>query len=119
MEEYKRFTVSVPKDLYNKFEVFRNKLGISRSDSIRKAMYTLMTSEETITAASGNVVGCIPIIMLHEHFTEKHEKEDSIEHTHEIDHDDKQHDHEYDSRTVYASVQQTDEILKKDIQHHF
>ena len=42
MEEYKRFTVSLPKDLYDKFEAFRNNIGISRSDSIRKAMYSLM-----------------------------------------------------------------------------
>ena len=119
MEEYKRFTVSLPKDLYDKFEAFRNNIGISRSDSIRKAMYTLMASEENITKTSGNVVGCIPIIMLHEHFTDKHEKEDSSEHSHEINHDDKHHDHEYDSRPIYASVQQTDEILKNDIQHHF
>jgi len=119
MEEYKRFTVSLPKDLYDKFEVYRNNLGISRSDSIRKAMYSLMASEESIPNASGNVVGCIPIIMLHEHFTDKHDKEGSIEQSHEINHDDKQHDHGYDSRPIYASVQQTDEILKNDIQHHF
>ena len=119
MEEYKRFTVSLPKDLYDKFEAFRNNIGITRSDSVRKAMYSLMTSEENIPKASGNVVGCIPIIMLHEHFTDKHEKEDSTGHSYEINHDDNHHDHEYDSKPVYASVQQTDEILKNDIQHHF
>jgi len=63
--------------------------------------------------------GCIPIIMLHEHFTDKHEKEDSTEHSHKGNNADKHHDHEYDSRPIYASVQQTDEILKNDIQHHF
>jgi len=119
MEEYKRFTVSLPKDLYDKFEAFRNNIGISRSDSIRKAMYSLMASEETIQKSSGNVVGCIPIIMLHEHFTGKYEQEDSTEHSHKVNHEAKHHDHEYDSRPIYASVQQTDEILKNDIQHHF
>jgi CopG family nickel-responsive transcriptional regulator len=119
MEEYKRFTVSLPKDLYDKFEAFRNKIGISRSDSIRKAMHSLMASEESIPDTSVNVVGCIPIIMLHEHFIGKSEKEDSHEHSHGIDHDHDYHDHKYDSRPVYASVQQTDEILKTDIQHHF
>jgi hypothetical protein len=78
-----------------------------------------MASEENIRKASGNVVGCIPIIILHEHFTDKHEKEDSKDHSHETNHNNKQHDHEYDSKPVYASVQQTDEILKNDIQHHF
>ncbi|MBA7591128.1 Nickel-responsive regulator [subsurface metagenome] len=110
MEEYKRFTVSLPKDLYDKFEAFRNKIGISRSDSIRK---------EGIPVASVNVVGCIPIIVLHEHFIGKSEKEDSHEHSHGVNHDHDYHDHKYDSRPVYASVQQTDEILKNDIQHHF
>jgi len=119
MEEYKRFTVSLPKDLYDKFEAFRNNIGISRSDSIRKAMYSLMTKEENIPFASGNVVGCIPIIIMHEHFSGKQEKEVSYEHSHDINHDDAYHDHEYESRPVYASVQQTDEILKNDIQHHF
>ncbi|MFX1448309.1 MAG: CopG family ribbon-helix-helix protein [Promethearchaeota archaeon] len=119
MEEYKRFTVSLPKDLYDKFEAFRNKLGISRSDSIRKAMHALMISEENLTIASGNVVGCIPIIMMHEHFTEGHQKDPSHEHSREINHDDGYHDHKYTSGPVYASVQQTDEIRKNDIQHHF
>ncbi len=80
MEEYKRFTVSLPKVLYDKFEAFRNKMGITRSDSIRKAMHSLMVSVENLPFASGNVVGCIPIIMSHEHFIGKQEKETSHEH---------------------------------------
>ena len=119
MEEYKRFTVSLPKDLYEKFEAFREKLGISRSDSIRKAMHSLMVSEENIRVTTGNVVGCIPIIMLHEHFPGKHRNELSHEHSHEVNHDDDHHDHEYESGPIYANVQQTDEIRKNDIQHHF
>ena len=119
MEEYKRFTVSLPKDLYDKFEAFRNKLGISRSDSIRKAMHSLMISEENINVTSGDVVGCIPIIMLHEHFTGKDDKEIPHEHSHLVNHDNGYHDHKYASGPIYASVQQTDEILKNDIQHHF
>ena len=113
MEEYKRFTVSLPKDLYDKFEMFREKLGISRSDGIRKAMQSLMISEENIPLSSGNVVGCIPIIMIHEHFhpqTENHVQ---------VDHDHVHHDHDYDSKPMYATIQQSDEIYKNDIQHHF
>ncbi|MBY9004688.1 MAG: CopG family ribbon-helix-helix protein [Candidatus Lokiarchaeota archaeon] len=115
MEEYKRFTVSLPKDLYEKFESFREKLGISRSDGIRKAMQSLMISEENIPKTSGNVVGCISIIMGHEHF-----QPSSEEHHHpgEKNHD-QEHDHQYGSQPIYASVHQTDEILKNDIQHHF
>ena len=119
MEEYKRFTVSLPKDLYDKFEAFRNRIGISRSDSIRKAMYSLMVSEENIPFASGNVVGYIPIIIMHEHFAGKQQKEVSYDHLRNINHDDGHHTHEYDSGPIYASVQQTDEIRKNDIQHHF
>ncbi|MFX0006034.1 MAG: CopG family ribbon-helix-helix protein [Promethearchaeota archaeon] len=112
MEEYKRFTVSLPQNLYNKFEEFRNKLGISRSDAIRKAMYLFMVQEENISVVSENVVGCIALIMTHEHV------ELNTPHSHEKIHD-AEHNHDYSSRSIYANVQQTDEILKNDIQHHF
>ncbi|MFX0002588.1 MAG: CopG family ribbon-helix-helix protein [Candidatus Hodarchaeota archaeon] len=112
MEEYKRFTISLPQDLYNKFEEFRNKLGISRSDAIRKSMYLFMIQEENISVVSENVVGCISIMMTHEHVELNHQ------HHHENTHD-PDHDHDYSSRSIYANVQQADEILKNDIQHHF
>lgn len=112
MEEYKRFTISLPPDLYEKFEEFRNKIGLSRSDAIRKSMHLLMTQEETLSVGSENIVGCITLMMTHEHFdsTEEHSHEHLLG---------SNHDHEYNSRTTYANVQQTDEILKIDIQHHF
>jgi CopG family nickel-responsive transcriptional regulator len=113
MEEYKRFTVSLPKKLYEQFEEFRNKLGISRSDAIRKAMHMLMISEENVSISSGNVVGCITTIMEHQH-PEIEQRDPSHGQSHSSD-----HDHEYGSRSMYANVQQTDEILKNDIQHHF
>ncbi|MFX1315486.1 MAG: CopG family ribbon-helix-helix protein [Promethearchaeota archaeon] len=116
MEEYKRFTISLPQILYDKFEEFRERLGISRSDAIRKAMHTFMISEENIPVTSGNVVGCITLIITHEHFDVKHEHPNN--HTNEIDHE-HYHNHEYSSTSIYANVQQTDEILKTDIQHHF
>jgi len=112
MEEYKRFTISLPQELYDKFEEFRNKLGISRSDAIRKAMYLFMIQEENISVVSENVIGCIAIIMSHEHIDLNHQ------HSHEELHD-FEHNHDYSSRSIYANVQQTDEILKNDIQHHF
>ncbi|MFX0031400.1 MAG: CopG family ribbon-helix-helix protein [Candidatus Hodarchaeota archaeon] len=125
MEEYKRFTISLPKDLYEEFERFRENINISRSDAIRKAMKALMVSEENLPVLSGNVVGCISIIMTHKHFEQKDapisttKKSDFINHVHEIDHDDSHHTHDFVSRPVYSSIQQTDEILKTDIQHHF
>jgi CopG family nickel-responsive transcriptional regulator len=113
MEEYKRFTISLPQDLYDKFEEFRNKLGISRSDAIRKAMHLFMIQDENISVVSENVVGCIAIIMSHEHV--------EVNHEHVLEHakKDSDHNHEYSSRSIYANIQQTDEILKNDIQHHF
>ena len=112
MEEYKRFTISLPQDLYDKFEEFRNKIGISRSDAIRKAMHHFMIQDENISVVSESVVGCIAIMMAHEHVDIDHQ------HSHEELHD-SEHNHEYSSRSLYANVQQTDEILKNDIQHHF
>lgn len=112
MEEYKRFTISLQQDLYNKFEDFRNRIGISRSDAIRKAMNLFMTQDRNISVSSKRVVGCITLLMTHQHF--------ELTETHSHDHAQGfKHDHEYSSRTTYANVQQTDEILKIDIQHHF
>ncbi|TFG00669.1 MAG: CopG family ribbon-helix-helix protein [Promethearchaeota archaeon] len=115
-EEYKRFTISLPKSLYNEFEKFRKRLDISRSDAVRKAMYKYLSIEENINKTPGDVVGCITMIMSHEHFEETHE------HTPEKGHDSKtpkKHNHDFSSRAIYANVHQTDLILSNDIQHHF
>lgn len=115
-EEYKRFTISLPKSLYNEFEKFRKKLDISRSDAVRKAMYKYLAIEENIDKVQGDVVGCITMIMSHEHFGETHHE------TQEEDHDteaSEKHDHDFSSRAIYANVHQTDLILSNDIQHHF
>lgn len=133
-KEYRRFTVSLPEKLYEDFDLFRKKKDMSRSDCIRKAMKAYMVNEESIDSLSGDVVGCITVIMAHEHFdpTHKHPHEhydeNSLEYTHEQEsehpheHDfiqGNQHDHDYSSRPIYANVQQTDLILKNDIQHHY
>jgi metal-responsive CopG/Arc/MetJ family transcriptional regulator len=121
-EEYKRFTVSLPPDLYKKFEIFRNKLGISRSDGIRKSMHSFMIQDENILKSSGDVAGCLTLIMVHEHIKqvdkimEEHDHDHNHDHNHEHDHE---HDHEFTSQPIYANVQQTDTLLAKDIQHHF
>ncbi len=120
MEEYKRFTISLPADLYEEFETFRKKLGMSRSDCIRKAMHSFMVNEENIPKSTVPVSGCITLIRSHEHIksAEKSTELDPHEHPHEHD-DDHLHDHDYKSRSIYANVQQTDELLSMDIQHHF
>ena len=115
-EDYKRFTVSLPQDLYEEFEKYRKKLKISRSDAIRKAMYSYMSSQENLSKISDNVVGYISLIMSHEHFTEEHTHYDEDEqHNGEL----LDHEHDYGSRPIYAKVHQTDLILNNDIQHHF
>ena len=121
-EEYKRFTVSLPQKLYEDFESFREKRKWARSDSIRKAMKSFLISEENIPDSSGNVVGCITIIISHEHFKKIDEfnnipsLESNNKHNHDHDH---QHAHEYISQPIYANIQQTDSLLSKDIQHHY
>ncbi|MHA1272015.1 MAG: CopG family ribbon-helix-helix protein [Promethearchaeota archaeon] len=139
-EQLKRFTVSVENDIYEKFEKFRKQLGknVSRSQAIRKAMQALMTQEEYIENIEGDVVGCITLIMTHEHFKpfthfkhqHSHDSEDDhhlesdseeilekhYEHAHDLEHI---HEHDFSSKPIYASVHQTDLILSNDIQHHF
>lgn len=121
-EDYKRFTVSLPQKLYEAFESLRKKKKWARSESIRKAMKSFMISEENIVESSGNVAGCITMIMAHEHIKEVDEIRDdlasdlNIKHNHDHDH---QHAHEYISKPIYANIQQTDSLLSKDIQHHY
>lgn len=114
MEEYERFTVSLPQKLYKEFESFRNKLDISRSDCIRKAMQAYMVSDEHISISSDNIVGCITMVMVHQHFDPTHQHPHDLDHQHE-----NHHDHEFSSKSIYANIQQTDLILNTDIQHHF
>jgi len=119
-EDYRRFTVSLPQDLYDKFEILKEKLNISRSDCIRKAMNAFMISEENISESEGEVVGCITIIMAHEHLKHdnNHENKKNQEHLHdhEIEHF---HIHDFSSKPFYASAQQTDSLVAKEIQHHY
>lgn len=121
-EEYKRFTVSLPQDLYDKFEEFRQRLDMSRSDCIRKAMTEYMLSNENIPESSSEVIGCITMIMGHEHLDFKeleHAHPHEEDHHHHDDEDDHYHDHDYSSHPKYANVQQADLLISNDIQHHY
>ncbi len=95
---YERFTISLPKDLYDDFEHFRESLGMSRSDAICKAMQAYMVREATKTDLGGDIVGCITYILKHEHFENVSEGE---------------------SGPKYASIIQSDFIKSNDIQHDF
>lgn len=127
-EDYKRFTISLPKSLFKEFETFRKSIELSRSESIRKAMKTFMLSEEKILKFSENVVGCIAMIITHEHFNVNHEHlyEHSILETSSLTEqegnempDEHHHDHHYTTGSIYADVIQTDLIKNNDIQHHY
>jgi len=97
-EVYERFTISLPKDLYDDFEHFRESLGMSRSNAIRKAMQSYMVDKVAETDLGGDIVGCITYILKHEHFDKISENE---------------------TGPKYASIVQSDFIKSNDIQHLF
>jgi metal-responsive CopG/Arc/MetJ family transcriptional regulator len=128
-DEYKRFTVSLPSELYENFEEFRKGLEISRSDGVRKAMKAYMVEEQEVKG-TGEVVGCITMVLTHKHSqrshghfhekegSEEHDHDHSLEHEHDHDHD-SPHEHDFKSKPFYADKQQADLILSNDIQHHY
>jgi len=135
-EEYKRFTVSLPQELYDKIEMYRTELEISRSDAIRRAMNQFLKErdlEEGSLSNSTEIVGCITMVMIHEHikvddtsfkhdpdidYDHNHDLDNDQEHNHDHDHDHK-HVHQYTSKPLYASVQHADLLKANDYQHHF
>lgn len=89
-------------------------------------MNAYLIQEESLLHSGADVVGCITMVTSHEHFELTHE------HVHEHDHAhgpakesgvknelDNTHSHNYQSKPIYANVQQTDLILINDIQHHY
>ena len=135
-EEYKRFTVSLPQELYDKIEMYRTELEISRSDAIRRAMNQFLKErdlEEGSLSNSTVIVGCITMVMIHEHIKvddtsfkhdpnidHDHDNDQDHDHNHNHDHDhDHKHVHQYTSKPLYASVQHADLLKANDYQHHF
>ena len=116
MEEYKRFTISLPPKLFKELEAFRSKIGISRSNFIKKSIQSFMIQEENIPRASGDVAGCITMVLSHKHVKQAEKEIENHPHVHNHD---EIHEHEYSSHPLYANVQQADTLLSRDIQHHF
>jgi len=60
-EKFQRFSVSLPEDLLNDFDIIREKIGMSRSDAIRKAMrnfiidYNWARSENRVQVKAGTI----------------------------------------------------------------
>ena len=66
-EKYQRFSVSLPKGLLEEFDTVLNLVGMSRSDSIRKAMRDYITGIRwLLTPKEGIIVGSITLILDHE-----------------------------------------------------
>jgi CopG family nickel-responsive transcriptional regulator len=66
-EKFQRFSVSLPKDLFEEFDSVIKLLGMSRSDAIRKAMRDFITQYTwEKTPNKGIVVGSITLILNHE-----------------------------------------------------
>lgn len=129
-EAYKRFTVSIPPELFESLEEFRKKN--SRSEIIRKAIFDYLNKD---IDRKGEVVGCIAMLMSHGHFDvsgssknngeapdhdHPHDHEHGHhEHAHESEDTHHHHDYEYTNKPIYANVEQRDLLLSNDIQHHF
>ncbi|TFG05490.1 MAG: nickel-responsive transcriptional regulator NikR [Promethearchaeota archaeon] len=66
-ENFQRFSVSLPKRLLEEFDQVIKKLGMSRSDAIRKAMRDyIIRNTKLLTPMEGIVVGSITLILDHE-----------------------------------------------------
>ncbi len=95
-EEFQRFSISLPSNLFTEFEEFRKKNNLSRSDSIRKAMQDYMSKEtENERILSKDHATALIILRLehayvikeekhnHEHLSaDQHTEEHSIGHSH-------------------------------------
>ncbi|MHA1340407.1 MAG: CopG family ribbon-helix-helix protein [Promethearchaeota archaeon] len=47
-EEYERFSISLPKDLFEEFERYRKSNNITRSEAIRRGMRMYLKNIETL-----------------------------------------------------------------------
>jgi CopG family nickel-responsive transcriptional regulator len=66
-EKFQRFSVSLPKNLLEEFDLVINSRNMTRSDAIRKAMREYIIKEKKLsTPETGIVVGSITLILDHE-----------------------------------------------------
>ena len=66
-EKFQRFSVSLPKNLLEEFDLVINSRNMTRSDAIRKAMREYIIKEKKLsTLETGIVVGSITLILDHE-----------------------------------------------------
>jgi metal-responsive CopG/Arc/MetJ family transcriptional regulator len=144
--EYERFSVSIPAEINDVFEELRNKLNISRSDAIRKAM-RLFVNQETDQLQeqdTRSVLGTITYMEkahVHGHpqdmsseiqFTidptnEESKSSDHNHHEHDTDIDMKQgqhrhgdivHTHEH-AEGYYTSMEKQEYVQTTEMEHNF
>jgi metal-responsive CopG/Arc/MetJ family transcriptional regulator len=121
--ETDRFSVSLPADLKEKFEQICDRLKLSRSDAIRKAMHMFITAETAIptTSFTGTILGTITFLEsshLHAHPLPK----ENLPHEHDGKvhiHPPQPHAHHPDSDSHYFSVEQLEFIEINELQHHY
>lgn len=118
-EEFQRFSISLPTDLFKEFEDFRIKANISRSDAIRKAMREYITKgiAEQKKLEGESITAVIILYMTHawQGHDHDHEKISFAEHSHEHSHDDISKVEEAN----YFSYPDTDLIKINHLEHIF
>lgn len=102
-EEIERFSVTVPKEIYESFENIRKNIGISRSQAVRNAMHLFIENEtQNIEDDSDKVddsfiLGTIYLLMKHASWgvtsDHHHEEEHHFGHGHHHHHEDNNEDH--------------------------
>lgn len=99
-EDFQRFSISLPKDLFNEFEEFRKRHNISRSDAIRKSMREYVLKETKNERVLSREYASAVITLYIEH----------VYHGHSHDHDQISTD-EHVKEHTHDSHDELDEIL--------
>ena len=106
-DDIERFSVSVPRDIYQGFEEMRKQIGISRSQAIRNAMHLFVEKEaQNMDYTSGSpeltkladmyTLGTIYMLMKHSHWGITR-------------------DHKHDEPHIFSQGHSSDPIIKKHI----
>jgi len=121
-EDYERFSISLPKDLFEEFEYYRKSNNITRSEAIRRGMRMYLKNisklKETEKSMENKpVVGVICLLLEHYYIGDKHDhsnislKEHSEAHLHDS------LDEVLDKNYYY--YQDTDLIKLNHIEHNY
>jgi metal-responsive CopG/Arc/MetJ family transcriptional regulator len=110
-EEIERFSVSVPKDIYEAFEEMRKQVGVSRSQAIRNAMHLFIEKEtqnpehDVEEIGEKYTLGTIYLLMKHSDWGITHE------HVHE-------EPHIFSENPAHSHASQTKQLYHDDSEEH-